>query len=146
MFANCGKSFCQFLDKCFHLNKNNKRRISSRRINTSNVINSNDLHTYLFADDCETCKHRRSISKSKNGKWENKKKNNNFEEPHNLGDYQPPINIGSCDSFQSIISDDEYDSDIDSEDELTQVDIKNIKTIKKKGIKSVKIVDERIIL
>lgn len=126
MFDKCGKSFCDFMQKCFDFK--NKQRVTSFKINTSRVINSNDLNTYLFADECDTCKNRNFISKSRS---KNKKKNVNYNEyEEDLGIYQPPI-IGSCESFVSVDSSDE-DSDSDLEvddvnDRVKNINMENIK-------------------
>lgn len=111
MFSNCGNSFCQFFKKIFQINKSNSnRRVGSYNIITSksNIINSNDLHKYLFADECESCKNQNS----KNLK---NKKYLKFSNNEDLGVYEPPIIINSCDSFQSVDSDNETDSDSDIE-------------------------------
>jgi CRISPR/Cas system-associated protein Cas10 (large subunit of type III CRISPR-Cas system) len=124
MFEQCGKSFCEFMHKCFNLK--NKKRLMSFKINTSRVINSSDLNTYLFADECETCKNRNLISKSKNKK--NGNYNNNDED---LGIYQPPI-ISTCESFVSIDSSDgdsgsDLEVDDDINDRVKSINMKNIK-------------------
>jgi hypothetical protein len=120
MFSNCGKSFCMFFKKLFHIDN---RRISSYNISTSHVINSNDLDKYLFADECESCKNKRSKTSFIN--ISNKNKN---QENEHLGTYEPPVVIGSCDSFRSVNTEDDVDSDLDieSDNEPEQVDIESI--------------------
>jgi len=105
-FENCGKSICSFFNKCFNINP----RVIKYHINTGNPINSNDLNTYLFADECDSCKNKSSKELMIN----KKAKNNGIREkyPSNLGSYIPPIKlVGSCDSFESISSDEESESE-----------------------------------
>jgi len=122
MFSNCGKSFCMFFKKCFRLDN---RRVGSYNISTSHVINSNDLDKYLFADECESCKNRRSKTSFIN--ISNKNKNKNQENEH-LGTYEPPSHLDMGDSFRSVNTEDDVDSDLDieSDNEPEQVDIESI--------------------
>ena len=56
MFYNCGTSFCRFFKKIFRINNNRIKElhnINTSKRNRSNVIDSNDLNKYLFADECE---------------------------------------------------------------------------------------------
>jgi len=115
-----------FFKKLFHIDN---RRISSYNISTSHVINSNDLDKYLFADECESCKNKRSKTSFINISNKNKNKNKNKnQENEPLGTYEPPVVIGSCDSFRSVNTEDDVDSDLDieSDNEPEQVDIESI--------------------
>ena len=61
MFSDCGNSFCNFLKNIFHINKSKKyKQFKKCNIITSrgSIINSKDLNKYLFADECESCKHK----------------------------------------------------------------------------------------
>ena len=129
MVFNCGKSWCAFMQKCFNLKNDNKKRVNYFNISTKRTIKSQDLNRYLFADECESCKNRNktSIKILKNN-------SQTYEDVEYLGVYEPPINIGSCDSFRSINSDQDsetdVESDIDSEDEPKQIMISKFKTKK----------------
>ena len=122
MFSNCGHSFCQFFKKLFHINN---KKIGEYNIKTdrNSVINSNDLNKYLFADECESCKNRKSRESSIR-----------LVNDDNLGVYEPPeqVTMKSCDSFHSIDSGDETNSDIESDEEPINI---NLYKYKKKGVK-----------
>ena len=107
MLNNCGKSFCIFSKKIFHIDN---KQIGPYNIVTSqnSVLNSNDLNKYLFADECESCRNRSRNSKHSSSN-------------NNLGVYEPPIVIGSCESFQSIDSDDETDSDLEVDENVINI-------------------------
>ena len=118
MLSDCGNSFCNFFKKIFHINKSKNYKHQFKRCNiitNRSVINSNDLNKYLFADECESCKHKHFQKSS--AKIIKKTNNHNYKEyikTEDLGSYNPPI-IESCESFQSIDSNNDTDSDIESD-------------------------------